>query len=292
MKSLRILLFLIIGNVANTAMAAGYFARGAGYHMLGDTDTVIRKRSLSVGISYGSDALFFGRTDPISYPFMSTDVVYNTKGGFFVYGSALRLLGYRTFVDEVDLGGGYLYHPSKKFSGSISYNRFIFNKEERIIESATSNDINFKNAYNFKTFKSTVLLDYLFGKSSDFFMTFTQSKYIETKWNVFDDKDYLSFDPAVSAIFGTQNFVQRYSLDHEDRLNADNIYRFGPNAPYSRNNGRFSILNYSFKIPVAYNRPHYTFEFSYKYSMPVNVEGALENKNESFFNLTFFYVFY
>ncbi len=91
-------------------------------------------------------------------------------------------------------------------------------------------------------------------------------------------------------ILGTQNFVQRYSLDHEDRLDADYIYKLGPTDLYD--NGRFNMLNYSFKIPVAYNRPHYTFEFSYKYSIPVNVEGALENKRESFFNLTFYYVFY
>ncbi|MDB4925575.1 hypothetical protein [Mucilaginibacter sp.] len=292
MKYFRILLFLILCNLVHGAVAAGHFvANSADNHIVVDTDTIIRKKSLSVGISYGSDALFFGRTGPISYPFLSTDVVYNTKAGFFIYGSALRLLGYRTFVDEVDLGGGYLYRPSKKFSGSISYNRFIFNKEERIIESATSNDINWKNSYDFKPFKSTVILDYLFGKSSDFFITLTESKYFESKWNVFDDKDYLTFTPAVSAIFGTQNFVQKYSLDHQEGLN-DIQYLFGPNAPYSRDNGRFDVLNYSFKLPIAYNRPHYTFEFSYKYSIPVNVEGALQNKHESFYNLTFYYLFY
>jgi len=57
-------------------------------------------------------------------------------------------------------------------------------------------------------------------------------------------------------------------------------------------NGMFNVLNYSFKVPIAYNRPHYTIEFTYKYSIPVNVEGALMNTKESFYNLTFYYVFY
>jgi len=293
MRYLHILLLILIVNAASGTGLTGHdFASSRVYNMVRDTDTIIRKQSLSVGINYGSDAMFFGRTGPITYPFFSTDVVYNTKAGFFVYGSALRLIGYRTSVDEVDVGGGYLYRPTKKFSGSISYNRFIFNKEERIIESATSNDINWKNSMDWKPFKSTIILDYLFGKSSDFFMTVTQSKYFETKGNIFDDKDYLSFNPAISAIIGTQNFVQRYSLDHQDRLDADNIYKFGPGGASNFNNGRLNMLNYSFKLPIAYNRPHYTFEFSYKYSIPVNVEGALENKHESFYNLSFFYVFY
>ncbi|MEO8885912.1 MAG: hypothetical protein ABI367_07595 [Mucilaginibacter sp.] len=262
------------------------------YHTLADTDSVIRKRSIAVGISYGSDAMFFGRTGPIKYPFMSANAIYNTKGGFFVYGSTLRLLGYRTLVDEIDVGGGYLYHLTKKLSGTISYTHFIFNKEERVIESASAHDINLKNTYNWGLFKSSVTLDYLFGKESDIFATLNVSKYFETDWNVFDDKDYLTFNPGISVIVGTQNFVQRYSTEHEDRIAVNNLLIHGTDDPYPYNNGRFNALNYSFKIPVAYNRPHYTVEFSYKYSIPVNVEGSLMNKRESFFNLTFYYVFF
>jgi hypothetical protein len=287
MKYLRILLLIILCNSAGRAMAAVKHnpVYKSAYYTVKDTDTIIRKQSISVGFNYGSDAMFFGRTGPITYPYLSTDVVYNSKIGFFAYGSVLRLLGYRTFVDEVDLGGGFLYRPTKQFSGSISYNRFIFNKKERIIESATSNDVNWKNSYDWKPFKSTVIFDYLFGKSSDFFMTISQSKYFETKGNIFTDQDYLSFNPAVSVIMGTQNFVQRYYLEHEDGL----VIKSGENGV---NNGRLNFLNYSFKIPIAYNTPHYTFELAYKYSIPVNVEGALQNKRESFVNLSLFYVFY
>jgi len=256
-----------------------------------DTDTIIRKKSISVGFNFGSDAMFFGRTGPIRYPFYSADVVYNTKQGFFAYGSVLRLIGYRTSIDEIDIGGGYLYRPSKKFSGSVSYTRFIFNKEQRIIESATNNDINLKNAYNWGPFKSTVILDYLFGRTSDFFVTVSQSKYFEPNWRLFSKNDYLTFNPSISMILGTQNFVQTYALDHQTRFLIANIYK-NDYSPYQYNNGRFNALNYSFKLPVAYNRPHYTFEFAYKYSIPVNVEGTLRNRRESFYNLTFYYLFY
>ena len=176
MKFLRILFFLTTVITANSSAAMLLLPKII-LSLYADTDTIVRKRSISVGFNFGSDAMFFGRTGPIRYPFYSADVIYNTKQGFFAYGSLLRLIGYRTSIDEVDIGGGYHYRPSKKFSGSISYTRFIFNKEQRIIESATNNDINFKNAYNWGTFKSTVILDYLFGRSIDFFVTINQSKY-------------------------------------------------------------------------------------------------------------------
>jgi hypothetical protein len=234
--------------------------------------------------------LFFGRTGPIKYPFVTGDIIYNTKKGFFVYGSILKVLGYAP-VDEVDVGGGYFYKFNKKFSGAVSYTRFIFNKDANVIKSASSNDINWKNAYDWKFLKTSVIADFLFGKSNDVFVTVTNSKYIETSFGIFDDKDYLSFNPSFNFITGTQNFVQRYSRDHQFKNEIDNIY-YGDDLKSARFNRVFRMLNYSVKIPVAYNRPHYTFEASARYSIPVNVEGVLENRKEVFFNFTFYYLFY
>ena len=285
------LLFFVMGS--NALYAAGIntnlFTRNY-LRVVADTDTIIRKQSVSVGINYGSDALFFGRTGPIKYPFVTGDLIYNTKQGFFAYGSILKVLGYAP-IDEVDLGGGYFYKFSKDFSGAASYTRFIFNKDANVIKSASSNDINLKNSYDWHLVKTSVIMDYLFGKSNDFFVTVTNSKYIETSWSDFYDKYYLSFNPSFNFITGTQNFVQRYSLDHRFKDDIDNIYAHNdPNS--ARYNRKFKMLNYSFKLPIAYNRPHYTFEASWRYSIPVNVEGALENRKESFFNFTFYYLFY
>ncbi|MCR8557524.1 hypothetical protein KXD93_07720 [Mucilaginibacter sp. BJC16-A38] len=294
MKYYFVLLLSVIGSAVNAASALPLHYNGPGSRAVADTDSAIRKRSISVGINYGNDVWFYGRTSPIRYPFMGTDVIYNSKSGVFVYASAMKVLGYDPLVDEIDLGAGYFYKYSKKATGTLSYSRFFFNKDAaNVIKSASSNDINFKNSYDWKIAKSSITTDYLFGKSSDFLVTFNISKYIETSWSIFDDQDYLSFNPSVSAIFGTQNFVHKYSLDHPNKLelyDIDHAPEGSPQNPY--NNGRFNSLNYSVKIPIAYNRPHYTLEASWKYSIPVNVEGELKNKHEVFFNMTFYYLFY
>ncbi len=295
MRYLSVFLFFIICNAANAAVVKFWYG-GHSEHIVADTDTVFRKRSVSVGVNYGSDFLFFGRTGPITYPYISTDAIYNFKSGVFVYGSGVKVLGYKPLIDEVDLGTGYLYRYAKNFSGSISYTRFIFNKDDAaIIKSASSNDINFKNSFDWKFAKSSILFDYLFGSANDYFITLNTSKYIETDWSIFDDQDYLSFNPTISAIFGTQNFVGKYSADHPGKLDLHYLFLPGTDdqGPLPRyNNGRFNALNYSIKLPIAYNRPHYTFEASWKYAVPVNVEGALKNRHEVFFNLTFYYLFF
>jgi hypothetical protein len=290
MKYLCLLFFIAGSNALYATGINNTFLTSGNIHIVADTDTIIRKQSVSVGVNYGSDALFFGRTSPVKYPFVTGDVIYNSKQGFFAYSSILKVLGYAP-VDEVDVGGGYFYKLSKQFSGTVSYTRFIFNKQANVIKSASSNDINLKNSYDWKFLKTSVIADYLFGKSNDFFVTVTNSKYIETSWSIFDDQDYLSFNPSFNFITGTQNFVQRYSVDHRFKQDIDNIYVYdNPNS--ARYNRKFKMLNYSFKVPIAYNRPHYTLEASWRYSIPVNVEGVLENHKESFFNLTFFYLFY
>jgi hypothetical protein len=290
MKYLCLLFFIAGSNALYATGINNTFLTSGNIHIVADTDTIIRKQSVSVGVNYGSDALFFGRTSPVKYPFVTGDVIYNSKQGFFAYSSILKVLGYAP-VDEIDVGGGYFYKLSKQFSGTVSYTRFIFNKQANVIKSASSNDINLKNSYDWKFLKTSVIADYLFGKSNDFFVTVTNSKYIETSWSIFDDQDYLSFNPSFNFITGTQNFVQRYSVDHRFKQDIDNIFVYDdPNS--ARYNRKFKMLNYSFKVPIAYNRPHYTLEASWRYSIPVNVEGVLENHKESFFNLTFFYLFY
>lgn len=289
-----LLLFIIYLDVNATPANRGVADHSA--RIVADSDTIIKKKSVSAGISYGSDASFFGRTGPVKYPFLNTDVIYNTKSGWFIYGSAYKVLGSIPNIDEVDLGAGYVYHITPKLSGNVSYTRFIFDRQALIIKSASSNDVNVNNSYDWKILKSGIVLDYLFGESHDFFITITNSKYFETNWSIFDDKDYLSFNPGFNIILGTQNFVQKYNLNHPGRVNwAFDNSQIGPPISvqkYAGHNSELDMLNYSFKIPIAYNRPHYTFEFAYKYSIPVNVEGILRNHRESFYNLTFYYVFY
>jgi hypothetical protein len=294
MKYYFVLLLLIIGAVANAAALKPFLYKEDKHITTKDTDSVVRKQFVSVLVNYGSDVQFFGRTGPIKYPFISTDFVYNAKSGFFVYGSAVKVLGYKPLVDEFDIGTGFFYKYNKNVSGTISYSRFFFAKAAaEVIKSASSNDINFKNSFDWKIAKSSITADYLFGKSSDFFLSINTSKYIETNWGIFDDKDYLSFNPGISAIFGTQNFVQKFSMDHPARFTLYDVsapLEGSPERPY--NNGRFNALNYNIKLPIAYNRPHYTLEAAWKYSIPVNVEGQLKNRHEVFFNLTFYYLFF
>src|SRR4051794_21532001 len=99
--TLGLLIICLKADAATYHFFAGHPAR-----MTADSDTLVRKRSVSAGVSYGSDASFFGRTGPVRYPFLTADVIYNAKSGVFIYGSAYKVLGSIPALDEVDLGAG------------------------------------------------------------------------------------------------------------------------------------------------------------------------------------------
>src|SRR5947208_15603606 len=123
MNELFFLVLLLILNAANATTTNLLFFPYRAIHITSDSDTVFRKRSVSVGVNYGSDVQFFGRTGPVRYPYLSGDAIYNFKAGFFIYGSAVQVFGYSPVVDELDLGTGYLYNYSRALSGTISYTR-------------------------------------------------------------------------------------------------------------------------------------------------------------------------
>jgi hypothetical protein len=59
MKYLCLLFFIACSNALYAAgIDRNFLATGRDYRFTADTDTIVRKKSVSVGVSYGSDALF------------------------------------------------------------------------------------------------------------------------------------------------------------------------------------------------------------------------------------------
>ncbi len=254
------------------------------------TDSIVKKKSLVIGINRGSDAIFFGRTSPTTFPYYSTDIVYNSKNGFFAYGSVWHITSSSPFVNELDAGAGFLYRLTGWLSGNVSYTHFFTDKHIKIIKSNSLNDLDLKNTADLGIVKVSLTADYLFGKASDIFLTGSASRRFEMLHRLVDNRDYLTLIPSISVIYGTQNFVQQFNDDFAGARTNKNL---DSEASFDqRRNTEFTPLNYSLRVPLAYNRPHYTIEASYKYSVPVNVERTLRNRRESFWYLRFYYLFF
>lgn len=163
---------------------------------------------LSVGLNFISDAVYMGRKDSISAPYIFPTLTYHNKSGFYVTGS----LSYLTKSNEsrVDLFLGTLGFDftSNKFSGDISFTKYFFNNESYNVISEVEADITAKASYDFDVLTTSLTLITFFnnGGSSDLILN------PEIGHDFVSARGDFQMSPAVGVYFGSQNFYEQYYI--------------------------------------------------------------------------------
>ena len=274
--------------------------------ILQDSVAQINKLSMLVlGLSYGNNSSYLGRYQAKRLPYYTADVSYMHKSGWWISGLAYQVLNSSSFIDEVDVMGGYNFDFTKKIDGSIYYSRYFFSPESELIKASVANAMNASIGFDWSYVYSRLSGSFIFGESSDFFLTFDNSRYFETN-QLLHKNDYLSFEPKLSVIAGTQTFVE----SHISRAGVG-MYPIGSGpgkpstgggAPSSIGGGGdsnplnesttslFNVLNYEISLPVSYTISNLSFEVAGRYSIPVNLLEGDESVPRLFLTTSLFYV--
>ena len=163
---------------------------------------------LSVGLNFVSDAVYMGRKDSISAPYLYPMITYHNKSGFYVSGS----LSYLTKSNEsrVDLFLGTLGFDftADKFSGDISFTKYFFNDDSYNVISEVEADVTATARYDFDILTTSLSLVSFFNKggSSDFILN------PEIGHDFVTAKRDFQISPSVGAYFGSQNFYEQYYI--------------------------------------------------------------------------------
>lgn len=248
--------------------------------------------SLTLAAIYGSTANYFGQTTTEKLPYILSHAAYKLKSGVYFSASGLTLLNNASGVAAVDLSAGYGFTLFKNTEGSLTYTRSFYQKNAPLLQASNENNVNGELSFtHFLT--STLNADYAFGKESDMFVSFSNSKLISLF--SLSDKDFISLEPTVGVIGGSQRYYQTYTTEKERRKKfLDPLF---PGSPPPKTetttieSTSFDVLAYTFSLPLAYSRSNYTVEASYQATLASNkmVEGA--DKPVSIFNLGFYYMF-
>ena len=249
------------------------------------------KSSLTLAAIYGSTANYFGQTTAERLPYVLSYAGYKLKDGVFFSASALKLLNSSNGIAAVDLSAGYGFNMAKNLEGSLSYTRSFYQKDVPLLQAANENNINGELSLT-HFLKSSLSADYAFGSQNDVFVSFTNSKLISL--GSFSDNDFISLEPAISVIGGSQRFYQTYTTERERRRKLlDPLLPGKPAEPETTTveSTSFDVLAYTLSLPLAYNRANYSLEASYNATLASkNVEQA-SDKPVSIFNLSVYYMF-
>ncbi|RDY58782.1 hypothetical protein DX873_14015 [Flagellimonas nanhaiensis] len=157
-------------------------------------------------VSFISDAVFMGRKDSISAPYVMPSIGYYDASGFYADAS----LSYLTRLEErrVDLfllTAGF-HFGSEKLSGYFSGTGYFYSEESYNVQSEVIADITGSLGYDFKVLQTSILASVYFTQEgeADIFLGGSIGKLFKTV------DENLHITPSIAFYGGSQNFYQEY----------------------------------------------------------------------------------
>ncbi|MDX5585586.1 MAG: hypothetical protein QNK20_11875 [Aureibaculum sp.] len=240
--------------------------------LIGQTDSLISQdlknngSYLTVDINYISDAVFMGRKDSITAPYLYPSMTYHHKSGFYGTGS----LSYLTKSDQsrIDLfliSAGYDF-TSIKLSGDISVTKYFFNEDSYNVISEVEADVSAYLTYDIDFMNISVAASTYFNKnsSSDFFLSSELSHDFITN----DQKFQIS--PTAGIHMGSQNFYEEYYINNRigsDRSSGNGQGSGGGTTVETttsisiQESEKFNVMAAEFSLPMWYTSKSLTFSF-------------------------------
>jgi len=240
--------------------------------LIGQTDSLISQdlknngSFFSVDINYISDAVFMGRKDSITAPYLYPSISYHHKSGFYGTGS----LSYLTKSDQsrIDLfliSTGFDF-MSKKLSGDISVTKYFFNEDSYNVISEVEADVSAYLTYDIDFMNISVAASTYFNKnsSSDFFLSSELSHDFITN----DQKFQIS--PTAGIHLGSQNFYEEYYINNRigsDRSSGNGQGSGGGTTVETttsisiQESEKFNVMAVEFSLPMWYTSKSLTFSF-------------------------------
>lgn len=222
------------------------------------------KRSFAMGLSYGSNSTYFGRSQAEAFPYTAATLTYTAKNGLYGSVQLYNLLNTPTVLDETDLTVGWDHDLGKTLDFSLSYSRFFFPTNSELVKSSVNNALDASLGQDWGAFYSRLSATYLFGSApskGDGFLILENSRSFETKRG-FGPHDYFAVEPVVSIAAGTQSFAEAALTKRNKGKNS---------VPVARSVRRFGLVDYEFGIPVSYNVGKLALSAGWRYVVPVNL---------------------
>lgn len=255
--------------------------------------TVKDSSYLSLDVNFINDAVFMGRRDSISAPYLYPSITYYNKSGFYATGS----FSYLTKSDQgrIDLflvTAGYNF-TVKKFEGDISATKYFFNDDSYNIISEVEADVTATFNYDFEVLNLGLSSSLYFNNnsSSDFFLSSEVSHDFVSKNQKFQ------ISPTAGVHFGSQNFYEEYYINN----------RFG-NGSRGQGQGqgsgdptqttmisieedeKFNLLAIELSLPLWYVHKQFTLSFLPMFVVPQSEATIIaddtvveENLDETFY---------
>ncbi len=274
---------------------SGMFSAGA--YAAADSSGV-KKPSLTLAAIYGRNASYYGQTTAERLPYILTNASFRMPGGFYLSGSAYRLLNMGgSGISAMDASAGFNWDLGADLTAGIGYTRSFYPENSPLLQAGNNNTASASIGYDWQIFETDLDGDYSFGAEQDVFVSLSNSKWINLG-GIGRDEGYFTLEPSVEVVGGTRHYLEEYTIRKSRRDQVQDWIRnplFPPGqdktetATSSRTT--FDLMSCNFSLPIGYNRGNYLLEAGYQVSVPGKKISPDSRGMHSFFNLSFYYQF-
>jgi hypothetical protein len=235
---------------------------------IADATSATKKRSyLMAGLSYMNDNVYLGRKDSVVLPYLTFDLGYYFKSGFFIDGAVNYLASSsQSRIDAVSISGGYSF-TSKNYSGEASASKYFYSSQSTNIKSTVKSSVSYFNSYDFGFITPTLTAFLDFGKKTDVGGIFG----LEHTFYALDDK--LDFTPTFNVNVSTLNFynnyykTKRYTTTRKNKAPVTGVAKI---TGIVQNASTLKVLDYELSLPVEYQLGKFALNVNPVYAFPLN----------------------
>ena len=271
--------FSIILRMSVIPVMALFFASltATGQNLTKRTDEVNQMDDsyLIANLRYMSDYVYMGRKDSLDAPYLSPYLGYFHRSGLFIDGSVSYLLeSGENRIDMISATVGYDYF-GKRISTGASTIFYLFNEDSYVIPSVMDAYLNGYIGYDF--YFVELYGDVGLGLSNDLDI-FGR---IELRRTFFMGKDRFRITPSANMNAGTQYYYTEYYGTRNSKVTGGN--GFGGGAGSGQGGGTafgrlisidnetlFQILDYEFRLELAYKTDRLKIAATPTVALPVN----------------------
>ena len=223
------------------------------------------KSFFKASTDYLSDNIYYGRKDSVKAPYLTPQIGYYNKSGFYVEASASFLLNTAiTQPDLITIDAGYDFHSNDdKLDAGISYTKSFYSQTSNSIKSNINGDLGGYVSYDPGAVTFNASADYLFAPKPDIITSLSAMHDF-----LFGSNDDFSFSPAASINAGTQNYYVEFRKTRNPEIIEKGLH----------STEKFNILDYEISASFAYDAAKWGTFFTPAYAIPVN-PVEYNNKN-------------
>jgi hypothetical protein len=291
MKNCKFILFFILLLVIGIRQSAVAFSNTNNDSTKTNIDDTSAERIYTVGLDYGSNQAFKGRSTGQKQPYYTPNFNYQAPSGFYVYLSFTNVITSKKdtteqsmeardhSIDEWQINPGYNFKIGKKTDASINFTHY-FIKDTALITAGIKNNIDYYMDHDFTFVNGKLIFDLDLGTQTDFSVALELYHSFDIDNLLTEDNDELSFIPGATLTAGTQNFYVKKEAPRHPRLSRVTTTT------------QFNIIAFDFILPLSYNIGDFTIMPAWNYTAALNQPAGLQTKPFGYFTVSLTYDFY